>query len=228
MDLPTRLEIRALNMEKYEAFLFDWDGTAARTLEVWLELMRGCFEDYGMTELTDTEVASTFGRMEAACKELGFPMEKFADFEKLVKKRAVVKIPNAPLYDGVQELWEYLHNQGKKLAIITANHREVIDSILAAHVSRDLFELVVAGDEVKSHKPDPEGIEFAIEKLGVKKSKAVMLGDSPHDIGAANNAGVDSVLYYPAGHVLFHDFEKLKRLQPTHIISNWEALLNAD
>lgn len=55
---------------------------------------------------------------------------------------------------------------------------------------------LVISEEVGKAKPDPAMIFEALRLAGVEKEQAVLLGDSvTADIGAANNAGVDSILF---------------------------------
>ena len=43
---------------------------------------------------------------------------------------------------------------------------------------------------MKHVKPDPEPILLAVEKLGIAKEDAIMIGDNSHDILGGKNAGV--------------------------------------
>jgi HAD superfamily hydrolase (TIGR01549 family) len=224
--LAARLGVHTL--KEYEAYLFDWDGTIARTLEEWLALKRESFEAVGMKKLTDSEIVGTFGRLEQAAYELGLPKSNWSMFISFIDEKAKVRIPKAELYDGIEDVFRKLKNQGKRIGLITTIPRGVLGDVLSDHKLSSYFDIIVAGDDVENNKPDPEGIELALTKLNIVKSQAIMLGDSKHDIGAANNAGIDSVLYYPASHSLFYDIESLKELKPTRIISDWGELLNAD
>ena len=47
-----------------------------------------------------------------------------------------------------------------------------------------------------------------------------MIGDSRKDLEAANNAGVDSILYYPAIHENSHDLEMLLTYEPTYVVKS--------
>jgi len=53
------------------------------------------------------------------------------------------------------------------------------------------FDLIISGDDVKKHKPDPEGIIRFIQMYNLKPQNVLMIGDAPSDIIAANNAGVE-------------------------------------
>src|SRR5687768_6613994 len=108
------------------------------------------------------------------------------------------------------EMLQFLKKQNKRLALLTSSMGSTIDAVLEFHQLKDFFEVVVTGDTVTHHKPHPECIEVALEALGISGDKAVMVGDSANDLGAARNAGIDSLLYYPQTHQLFYDLEKLK------------------
>jgi pyrophosphatase PpaX len=55
------------------------------------------------------------------------------------------------------------------------------------------FDVVVTCDDTAAHKPDPEPILLALERLGVRPEDAAYVGDSPFDVGAARAAGVFAV-----------------------------------
>ena len=55
---------------------------------------------------------------------------------------------------------------------------------------------VVISEEVGKSKPDPAMLFEALRQAGIAKEEAVLLGDSvTADIAAANNAGIDSILF---------------------------------
>lgn len=215
-------------MKTYEAYLFDWDGTLARTLEIWLEVMRSVFEEYGLESLSDDEIVASFGNVNNVALALGIPQSKMAQLHSRVHEMALVEVPYAEVYEGAIETINKLKNNGKKVALISTDHRSSIDIKLSHNSLEDFFDVVVSGDEVKSHKPDPEGINYVLSTLGVKPHDSVMIGDSPHDLGAARNAGIDSILFYPPSHQLFYELGTLRGENPTHIITNLREMLEED
>jgi beta-phosphoglucomutase-like phosphatase (HAD superfamily) len=56
-----------------------------------------------------------------------------------------------------------------------------------------LFDLVVTGDEVERHKPDPRIYLLALERLGLRGEQAVAVEDTPHGVTAAAVAGMATV-----------------------------------
>jgi len=59
---------------------------------------------------------------------------------------------------------------------------------------RESFEVVVGGTEELPKKPHPAMLLAALAALGVDRSRAVMVGDSMADVGAARAADVPVVV----------------------------------
>jgi pyrophosphatase PpaX len=210
----------------YDAYFFDWDGTLATTLDIWLKIFIEQLGAYGIKAADKDIVFKVFGRVEKGVLELGLPEDKLQPFIAELKAMAPERVAAAGLYPDVKELLTTLKSQGKKLALITASLREVVDIVIEQHDILELFDVVVTGDDIKEHKPDPEGIHVALKKLDLTPSQAIMLGDTEKDLLAAKNAGMDSLLYFPERHKLFHDRDELLMHQPTHVLTSWRELID--
>lgn len=53
----------------------------------------------------------------------------------------------------------------------------------------DLFSVLVGFEDVTRYKPDPEGVNIALERLGAPPHETLLVGDSGADIAAAQAAG---------------------------------------
>jgi pyrophosphatase PpaX len=204
---------------QYKYFLFDWDGCLAKTLEIWLNAYKTAYKEYG-AEPTDQEIANHFGDWESP-RYFGI-----ADIEGCVNRvveLANQKLKEVKLYEGAKELLKELA-QTKKLALLSSSKRELLEGGLEHNGLTNIFDVVISADEVENHKPHPEVIDKGLAALNGNKESAVMIGDSRKDLEAANNAGVDSVLIYPASHKLFYDLEQLKQYKPTHLVSGFVEL----
>jgi pyrophosphatase PpaX len=211
-------------VKKYDYFLLDWDGNLARTLDIWLEACRIPLEKRGL-HLTDEEIAASFGAVFEYLTAWGV-----TDIEQAIDEMdalAKQKLPDVALYPDALEVLEKLHANGKKIALITTSIHENIEHLLEKHYIAQFFDVVIAGDDVKHHKPHPEPLEKALEKLGGTKERAVMIGDSDKDLGAAKNASIDSILFYPEEHTKFYSLEKLETLSPTYVICDFRDVLKA-
>jgi pyrophosphatase PpaX len=212
----------AEKLTDYEAYLFDWDGTLAQTVEIWLEGLRQAYEHFGIV-LSREILAQNLGDWSMPIKN-GIKPEDIPEFNQILKQKGQeLGVLTPPLFDGVLEMLRRLKEAHKKLVLITSSERQVIDIVLSHHEITELFDLVITVTDVKAHKPDPEGILFAIEKLGTTKEQAVMLGDSDKDLGAAKNAGVDSILFYPKTHELVYDRSFLESFKPVAVLHDWNT-----
>jgi pyrophosphatase PpaX len=209
-------------MKTYQYILLNWDGTLATTLDVWLTAFRTVTEKRGL-HLTNKQISDSFGDFPNHMRQWGVQDADAAQAEaEIIAKQ---QLPDADLYPDALEVLEQLHKSGKQIALITTSPHDYLDNLLEKHNLSGFLDAVIAGDDVTNHKPHPEPLEVALAALGGNKNDAVMIGDSDKDIAAANNTGVDSILFYPLGHTKFYDLEKLKQLQPTHIVDDFRAVL---
>ena len=104
------------------------------------------------------------------------------------------------LFPGIRPLLLDLHSSGCGLGVFTQKPRafEIDGRRCGASNELDelgvasLFSVVVGFEDVARHKPDPEGVELALGRLGVLAKEALLVGDSAADIEAARAAGCPS------------------------------------
>jgi pyrophosphatase PpaX len=210
-------------MKRYTYILLDWDGNLARTLDLWLQACKVILSQEGFAP-SDEEIASSFGKIDEYFASLGMadPQAVFDRVDQLGRQ----KLPEVELYPDALEVLERLKGMQKKTALITASERGNIQHLLDKYDMHPLFDAVVTRDEVAHHKPHPEPLLKGLERLGGNPAEAVMIGDSDKDIGAATNAGMDSILFYPPEHAKFYNLEKLQKLKPTYIVDDFRRVLD--
>ena len=101
-----------------------------------------------------------------------------------------VMTDNTVLYEGVPQTLAKLRADHCKTAIVTTKFRYRITAILKKYNAEALFDAVVGSEDVKVEKPDPEGLLWTIEHLGLEKEDVLYVGDSLVDAKTAENAGV--------------------------------------
>lgn len=97
-------------------------------------------------------------------------------------------------FEGVTWLLEALAGQGVQMGVVTSKIiYGAVDELEAARLLR-FFGCVIGFDDTERHKPDPDPLFEALDRLCVDDVTTVaFVGDSPADILAARNAGVRSV-----------------------------------
>lgn len=207
-------------MKQYDAFLFDWDGCLARTLPVWMGVFREITAEYGKHP-TDAQIAAHLGDWNMP-RDLGID-DAHEFFDKSVAL-AQPRLLQVELYDGAADLLRALKADGRKLALLSSAPRPLLEIGLEHNGIVDVFDIVLAAEDVANHKPHPEIIEKGLVALGAHADRSVMIGDSDKDLGAAASAGVDSILFHTPEHELLYDSADLRALKPTFIVASFKEL----
>lgn len=94
------------------------------------------------------------------------------------------------VYPGACETLAALTEGGVALGIATNKPQALTDAVLEALGLRPLFGSVIGSRDGLALKPAPDILRLALAELGVSPERAVMVGDSAADVGAAQAAGV--------------------------------------
>ncbi len=177
-------------MAKIEAVIFDADGTLLDTREFIFQALERTLGDHGHTIPSRNVLTSHMG---AHLTDMYEAIAPDGDVAKLVEHHRELHSGEllylVAAYEGLHELLQHIRGQGMKLGICT-NRGEGARGLLQQIGILQDFDVVVTADDVKMHKPDPEGLLQALDNIGVAAERAVMVGDTSADIGAGKNAGV--------------------------------------
>lgn len=213
--------------EEFQGFIFDVDGTLTSTNELIFASFNHVAQKYLNKIYTQEELIALFGPPEdAIIRDLTGEM-----FEEARKDYFEFYYNNhnslADLYPGMLDILKAVKKSGKPVGVFTGKGREAATITLKILEVFDYFDLIVTGDDVKEHKPAPEGIHMFLEKFSLPEDKVLLIGDAPADIIAARAAGIKiaSVVWdsYAKEKVLaagsdyiFHTVEELKTFIEEH------------
>lgn len=208
-------------MKTYTTILLDWDGNIANTLPGWLQLYHEIAQIQEM-KITDSDIVeNAFGTWDSH-KYFGM---QYDELQNLIHKLMEKYFAKTELYPGVAEVLKELKNRNKKLVIVTTNYKDTIKQALDENRIAQFIDLVIAGEDVKEHKPSPEGIFKAIKLLDSNTQESIMIGDGDKDVGAGKNAGIDTIIHYPKAHELIYSQKFIEDLNANYIIKNFNELL---
>jgi pyrophosphatase PpaX len=209
---------------KYKYALFDWDGTIAQTLKLWLAVYQQVFREHDIV-VTDRQVGASFGRLGDHLMLWGYD----ADESELQEKANVIikdRLAKVELYEGARELLISLKEKGIKLALISTSPHRNLDPALRNNDLKSYFDVIVAGDDVSNHKPHPEPIEQALTKLGAAKSQSIIIGDSDKDLLVAQATEIDCIYFNPPEHSIYYDQQVLRSHHPKYETSKLIDILD--
>ncbi|NVK19531.1 MAG: phosphoglycolate phosphatase [Methylocystaceae bacterium] len=181
--------------------IFDLDGTL---IDSALDLRTACnklLQSKGRREISLVETKKFVGNgaaklVERAFRATGDPLSE-ADIELLTDAFLDFydghEADETVTYPDVMEVLAGLKQKGYRLALCTNKPHQPTINLSKDLKLADFFEVIIGGDEVLCKKPDAEMLFLALEKMGVSKNEAIMIGDSPNDIGAAQNAAMKSI-----------------------------------
>jgi pyrophosphatase PpaX len=207
---------------RFPVVLFDLDGTVIDSGAIILASMRHAAKEVLGAEPPDELLMAAVGGP-------GLEAQMHALAPDLVEELVTVyRAHNEPLHEelvccpGMDDVLVRLNKKGRRLGIVTAKRRETVELAFATVPLGHLFETVVGGDETELHKPHPDPLLLAAERMGVEAEQCAYVGDSPFDIRAARAADMHAVAVTWGG---IHDRERLVQEEPDAIVDAAEELL---
>jgi pyrophosphatase PpaX len=198
------------------AVLFDLDGTLIDSIELLLSSARHAFEGWHRQAPTEEEWIRGIGtplveqlRAYAANDdEVAHLLGRYRRYQHEHHDRLT------RCYDDVPEVVAALAGRGHPMAVVTSKATPIANQSLSFVGLDRYFPVIVGFDDTTRHKPDPEPVRVALERLGASADRTAFVGDSPHDIRAGNAAGVVTVAatWGP------FDRETLAAARPNHFI----------
>ena len=187
-------------MKSFKTYLFDFDGTLVDSHDSLVEVFEGSYASVGVTVPKGYVLRLMRIPLIQGYEELGAPMddESMKVFEKhiraLLDDEKVLKLTKT--YSDVKKALTRLKSNGKLLGIVTSNNVKHVEDVLRfLDFDRNLFSVIIGNDDTKKHKPNPEPIYKAMERLSLTdKSSICYVGDALDDKKAAINAGVTPIL----------------------------------
>ncbi|MHB8232292.1 MAG: HAD family hydrolase [bacterium] len=201
--------------------MFDLDGTLIDSFEAINDAFDEVFSRFQGRKITAGESNSYVGvPLEGLLGEL-FGKENEAQAITIFRNRyKEVCFEKTSLIKGAKELLLHLKEEGKSLSVAT-NKTGSISRKLLEHLGIDgLFDYVYGVYDGLQGKPSPEMIDKIVEKTGIPKNRAILIGDSPIDIMAAKNAGIH-VCSVASGN---HSYGELKTYGPDYLYASISEL----
>ncbi len=211
---------------KYDAVVFDLDGTLLDTLEDLRSSVNHALRLYGFPERTREEIRTFVGNgvrnlmLKAVPRGADEPRfeEVFAEFKAYYAEHwCEVTCP----YAGIDELLDELCRRGLKLAVVSNKSDAEVKNLCARFFGPRILSALGERPGV-ARKPAPGSVLATLEALAVPEDRALYVGDSEVDVRTARNAGVDCVAVTWG----FRSHEELREAGATDVIDSPDQLLS--
>jgi HAD superfamily hydrolase (TIGR01509 family) len=108
-------------------------------------------------------------------------------------------LPNLKPFPRVKELLQRMRSEGLELVIATSAKKQELEPLLEICGASTLITGKVSSDDAEESKPDGDIVAAALARAGVAANEALMLGDTPYDVEAAERVQVGTVALRSGG-----------------------------
>ncbi|TDQ06922.1 HAD family hydrolase [Pedobacter metabolipauper] len=185
-------------MNKEIAVIFDMDGVICHTNPYHSIAFREFFSSRDLAPTDDEFAQHMFGKSNSYILShflkrpikgdelLQLEQEKEGLFRKIYE-------PHVKPIKGILEFISDIKANGTKIGVATSAPYANLELILSKIDLKDKLGSILASEDVKKHKPDPEVYLTSAKNLGLSPDQCLVFEDSFSGVSAALNAGMKVV-----------------------------------
>lgn len=179
--------------EKAKALIFDLDGTLIDSLELNWQAMDTALREQGIVIPREEFISMTGRSIEEITRII---VERHADHpvdsDMIVARKREIANKRADEVKEISVVADVARAAKGRipLAIGTGSDRHRAELMLASTGLLPLFDFIVAADDVKLHKPNPDTFLRCAELMGVEPADCQVFEDGEAGIEAAVRAGM--------------------------------------
>ncbi|MGL4394852.1 MAG: HAD family hydrolase [Brevinema sp.] len=185
---------------KFKAFIFDFDGTLADSLEDLANAVNHALSSQGYPSLSIDEVRQRIGFGIDRLVVDTLP-EKYRENKKIVARSLELMAgyysthwqDNAKLFDGISDMLDHLAINKIGMAILSNKPEGFLKEFVQFITPKWDFEMVIGGRKNYPLKPNPTSTLEIIKKLNLDPQEIAFVGDGDTDINTALAAGITPI-----------------------------------
>ena len=208
--------------KRYDLIVFDWDGTVMDSTAVIASSIQAACRDLGLNEPSDAAAKHVIGLGLPEALRQAVPDLQENQRDDLVARyrhHFLTKSEAIPLFEGAQQTIADLHATGHWLAVATGKSRQGLKRAMQTRGMESYFHATRTADQTFS-KPHPAMLLEIMDELGVTAQRALMVGDTTHDLQMARNAGVDAIGMTHGAHPI----DQLHAMEPLALLDDFVGL----
>ena len=201
---------------------FDMDNTLVKATKAHLDAYKLAFKKHNLPKKTNKEI---YEYLSLASEEFIiklYPKLSNNKIKEIVKIHNIIfskkTVKEIKLIKGAKQALILLCPNYKIAILSNATNKHIEETLRYVGINEQLFDLIIGADEIKKHKPNPEGILKA--KKTLKCKEGYMIGDSIFDIQAGKAAKFKTVAVLTGN----DSKAKLKKEKPNYILKSIKDL----
>lgn len=177
---------------RFELIVFDWDGTLLDSAPAIVASIKAACVDLGIAPPSDDRARYVIGLGLRDAMEHALPELDPADYPRLAERyrhHYLSRDERLTLFEGAESLLLNLRDSGYRLGVATGKTRVGLDRALRFSGLQGFFHSTRCADECPP-KPHPAMLLDLLGEFDVEPMRALMVGDTTHDMRMAREAGV--------------------------------------
>jgi len=176
-----------------KAIIFDMDGVLIDSMPCHADAWKRVLAEKGVN-ITRQDIYNIEGSNHEGVIRLMFEkagkLVEISEFDELAQKKREIfrSINQSKPFDGITECLDILKNKFRIGVVSGSDRTEVMEFI--GRFFPGVFNVVVAGDDVRQGKPSPEPYLKAVEILGIEKEECFVIENAPMGVESAKSAGL--------------------------------------
>jgi phosphoglycolate phosphatase len=173
-------------------FIVDCDGTLVDTQVDIIFSLNQSLKQFSLDPYTKDEVLEYIGdgiypliRRRAPANKEG---EILAEFKKVYEAHSTT---NSSLYDGWNDVFTFLRKD--QLVILSNKPQEFLDAIVYSLMLDKYFKAWYGRESFEEIKPSSLPVKKILERHGVSREQACIIGDMPNDVIAGQSSNIFTI-----------------------------------
>lgn len=213
-------------MSKYNAIIWDMDGTLLDTLDDLTDSVNAALTEFRLPVRTRAEIRRFVGNGVLRLVERSVPegpqQPQFKEIFSFFKNHYATNCRNKTKpYEGLEKALPELKSHGYRMAIVSNKIDSAVKE-LAELYFEDTIDVAIGDTEGKRNKPYPDMVFEAMRLLDAKQESTVYIGDTEVDMATAENSGLDCISVSWG----FRDKQELQEIGAKLIVDTPEELLS--
>jgi len=187
---------------RFDTVIYDLDGTLIDSAKDMQVAVSRVLADHGLPAVTEDDVRNYMGQgskvtMNRAFSKYGKTLDDSqlsAVTREFVRYYEADPVSNTTAFAGVSDVVARFDRLGLRQGVCTNKFERPSRMILEHLKLMPPISGLAGADTFPVRKPDPRHILMLVERMGGTPDRAVMVGDSIHDVHAAHAAGLPAVL----------------------------------
>ncbi|HZK21199.1 MAG TPA: HAD family hydrolase [Oscillospiraceae bacterium] len=204
----------------YDVVFWDWNGTLLDDFTATFSCVNEMLDETGGSHI---DFERYYSLMDTPIKKfyIGLFGTNELDFDKISQSFRTSynkRLNKIKLMPFAKEVLSRNKDLGIKQVIITSANKKAVEQLVFQYGIRDFFEDIIGANDHKAASKIERAAQYFNEK-GYNKSRAMMIGDTLHDLETANALGIDCTLITKG-----HQGERILKQLGCRVINNLNEL----